>query len=180
MAADAQQAHWERTYASRTDYFGEIASEPARAALERFEADGAHDLLELGSGQGRDTHLFLTAGLRVTALDYATDGLDQIASKARAAGLADALTLVATDVRDPLRLEDASFDASYSHMLFSMALTTVELEALMAEVKRVVRSGGLWSTRSATRQTRTSVEESTTATACSKWAGSSCTSSIEN
>jgi SAM-dependent methyltransferase len=143
LAADAQQTQWERTYANRTDFFGEIASEPARAALERFEADGAHDLLELGSGQGRDTLLFLTAGLRVTALDYATDGLDQIASKARAAGLEDALTLVAADVRDPLRLEDASFDASYSHMLFSMALTTVELEALMAEVKRVVRSGGL-------------------------------------
>jgi SAM-dependent methyltransferase len=143
LAADDQQAQWERTYANRTDFFGKSASEPARAALERFEADGAQDLLELGSGQGRDTLLFLTAGLRVTALDYATDGLEQIASKARAAGVADALSLVTADVRHPLPLEDASFDACYSHMLFNMALTTLELEALMAEVKRVVRRGGL-------------------------------------
>jgi len=143
LAADAQHAQWERTYANRTDFFGESPSEPARAALERFEADGAHDLLELGSGQGRDTLLFLTAGLRVTALDYAADGLEQIASKARAAGVADALSLVPADVRRPLTLEDASCDACYSHMLFNMALTTLELEALMAEVKRVVRPAGL-------------------------------------
>jgi SAM-dependent methyltransferase len=143
LAADAQHAQWERTYANRADFFGESASQPARAALKRFEADAVNDLLELGSGQGRDTLFFLAAGLRVTALDYATDGLEQIASKARAAEIAEALSLMPADVRRPLRLEDASFDACYSHMLLNMALTTLELEVLMAEVKRVVRAGGL-------------------------------------
>ena len=79
--ADAQHAQWERTYANRPDFFGESPSEPARAALERFKAAGARHLLELGAGQGRDTQLFLGAGLRVTALDYAEDGLEQLASK---------------------------------------------------------------------------------------------------
>ena len=111
--------------------------------MERFRAAGVRNLLELGSGQGRDTQLFLAAGLRVTALDYAEDGLEQIASKANALGAADAFSPLAADVRRPLALEDASFDACYSHMLFSMALTTLELEALAAEVQRVVRPGGL-------------------------------------
>jgi SAM-dependent methyltransferase len=143
VAADPQHSQWERTYANRADFFGESASDPARAALERFEATGVRDVLELGSGQGRDTLFFLAAGLHVTALDYVSGGLEQIGSKARAAGTAEGLTLMPADVRQPLPTEDASFDACYSHMLFNMALTTSGLEALMAEVKRVVRPGGL-------------------------------------
>ena len=141
--ADAQHAQWQRTYATRPDFFGEGASAPARAALARFQAAGVRDLLELGSGQGRDTLLFLAAGLQVTALDYAEDGLEQIASKAHAIGAAAAFSLMPADVRRPLAFGDASFDACYSHMLFSMELTTLELEALAAEVQRVVRPGGL-------------------------------------
>jgi SAM-dependent methyltransferase len=143
VAADPQHSQWERTYANRADFFGESASDPARAALERLEAAGVRDVLELGSGQGRDTLFFLAAGLHVTALDYVSGGLEQIGSKARAAGTAEGLTLMPADVRQPLPTEDASFDACYSHMLFNMALTTSGLEALMAEVKRVVRPGGL-------------------------------------
>ena len=141
--ADAQHAQWQRTYANRPDFFGESASEPARAALARFEVAGVRNLLELGSGQGRDTLLFLAAGLQVTALDYAGDGLEQIADKAYAAGTADAISLMPADVRVALAVENASFDACYSHMLFSMELTTSELEALAAEVRRLVRPGGL-------------------------------------
>lgn len=143
LDADAQHLQWGRTYATRADFFGAGASDPARAALQRFEAAKVRDLLELGSGQGRDTLFFLEAGLRVTALDYASDALEQIASKARAAGTVEALTLLPADVRRPLPPEDASFDACYSHMLFNMALTTSQLEALVAEVKRVVHPGGL-------------------------------------
>jgi len=47
------------------------------------------------------------------------------------------------DVRQPLPFEDDSFDACYSHMLFSMAFTTAELEFLSQEVKRVLRPSGL-------------------------------------
>jgi len=40
------------------------------------------------------------------------------------------------DIRNPLPLDDASFDACYSHMLYSMALGTPELERLSQEVWR--------------------------------------------
>jgi SAM-dependent methyltransferase len=47
------------------------------------------------------------------------------------------------DVRQRLPFADAGVDASYSHMLLCMALTTPELERLVAELRRVVRPGGL-------------------------------------
>jgi SAM-dependent methyltransferase len=47
------------------------------------------------------------------------------------------------DMREPLPLPGDSTDASYSHMLFCMALTTVELERLADELRRVLRPGGL-------------------------------------
>ncbi len=112
-------------------------------ALQRFEAESAHEILELGSGQGRDTVFLAAAGMVVTALDYAEEGLAQIIATATAAGVGNHVTAVTADVRDPLPLPDASFDACYSHMLLCMALTTPDLERLVAEVCRVVRPGGL-------------------------------------
>jgi len=53
------------------------------------------------------------------------------------------VTMAAHDMREPLPLSDDSIDASYSHMLFCMALTTGELERLALELRRVLRPGGL-------------------------------------
>ena len=140
---DAQQGHWTRTFEKRTDFLGGDASAIGQGALERFRAADARDLLELGAGQGRDTLLFVTAGLKVTAVDYAAPGLGQIAAKA-AASVPDArLTTVEADVRRPLPFDDESFDAVYAHMLLCMALSTPELESLAAEIRRVLRPDGL-------------------------------------
>ncbi len=138
-----QQAHWSRTFAARPGFLGDEPSEPGRAAVRRFLDAGVRDVLELGPGQGRDTLLFAAAGLRVTALDYAESGLGQIAEKASHAGLAGSVRTVVGDARDSLAMPTASFDACYSHMLFCMALTTRQIERLMAELRRVVRPGGL-------------------------------------
>ena len=110
-----------RTYATRRDFLAAAASEPARRAAERFQTEGARELLELGPGQGRDSLFFAAAGLTVTAIDFAEDGLDQIAHKAERAGLNQAITTVHHDVRQPLPLPNASFDACFAQMLFSMA-----------------------------------------------------------
>jgi SAM-dependent methyltransferase len=139
---DRQRDHWTTTFSSRPDFLGAGASEPARAALTRFEQAGVRELLELGAGQGRDTLLFAQAGLHVTALDYASEGLRQIAAKAADLGLGERIETASADVRVPLPFADASFDACFSHMLFCMALTTAELERLAGEVRRVLRLGG--------------------------------------
>lgn len=139
-----QHEQWARTFAARADFLGADPSEAGRAALARFLSAGARDVLELGPGQGRDTLLFAAAGLSVTALDYAEPGLAQIVDKAVAVGLTGSIRTVVADARGPLALPASSFDASYAHMLLCMSLTTLEIERLVAEVRRVLRPGGLF------------------------------------
>ena len=141
-AIDSQRAHWTTTFSSHPDMYGTSASEPARAALRLFAQHRVVDVVELGAGQGRDTLAFLRAGHRVTALDYSADALSSIAARAPAAVGSDQLRTVVHDVREALPLPDASADAVYSHMLFNMALTSDELVALAAEVRRVLRPAG--------------------------------------
>jgi SAM-dependent methyltransferase len=140
---DAQRAHWQSTFQANPEMYGIEPSEPGAYAVDLFGHAHVRDVLELGAGQGRDTHAFLRAGMTVTALDYSPNALADVEKEAEAAGTASRLTTLAHDVRQPIALPDASVDAVYSHMLFNMALTTSELDALTAEVHRVLRPGGL-------------------------------------
>ena len=123
--------------------YGDEPSAAAVAAADVFEAAGATTVVELGAGQGRDTLYLARRGLHVHALDFAPEGLDAIETKAGAAGLADRVTVEIHDVRQRLPFADDSVDVSFSHMLFCMALTTPELDRLAADLRRVVRPGGL-------------------------------------
>ena len=138
-----QQEHWAATFAANPDMYGTDPSAPGIAAAETFAAAGHVSVLELGAGQGRDTLYLARQGLRVTALEYAPDAVETISAKVHAAGLADMVSVARHDIRQPLPLRDDSIDASYSHMLFCMALTTSELERLAGELRRVLRAGGL-------------------------------------
>jgi SAM-dependent methyltransferase len=97
-----QHQKWSETFATRPDFLGSDASEPGRAAATRFATAHAVNILELGPGQGRDTLFFAERGFRVTALDFAQAGLDQIMAKAGAMGVGTAVQTVVGDVRDPL------------------------------------------------------------------------------
>ncbi len=140
---DRQREHWCGSYEPGVERFGAEASEPAQAAAVLFTAERKRLLLELGAGQGRDTLHFACSGLRVQALDYADSAVEALQVKVAAAGFSDEVSVSQHDVREPLPFADESFDACYSHMLLCMALTTEELEALAAEVRRVLRPGGL-------------------------------------
>jgi SAM-dependent methyltransferase len=141
--ARGQQQHWAETFRAHPDMYGLEPSEAAVAAADRFTEAGISDVVELGAGQGRDTLYLAARGLRVTAFDFAPDAVRAIRDKARAAGIADRVTVERRDVRAGVRLGDGAADACYSHMLFCMAFTTAELERLAGEVHRVVRPGGL-------------------------------------
>lgn len=138
-----QHEHWQSTFLANPQMYGAEPSQSGAYAARLFTAENAHAITELGAGQGRDTLAFLRAGQRVTALDYAPQGLDELARTAAAAGLSERLTTIVGDVREPLPLADGSADAVYSHMLFTMALSTDELIELAAQVHRVLRPGGL-------------------------------------
>lgn len=140
---DAQARHWESTLGTKPEMFGRDPSEPARRSFAEFRAAGVERILELGGGQGRDSLFFAAEGFAVHVLDYAPAGVEAILRKAEQAGLGSRLTVAQHDVRRPLPVPDATVDACYSHMLFCMALTTTELEALSREILRVLRPGGL-------------------------------------
>lgn len=140
---NGQIINWEKTYSLNTEVFGDEPSEVARKTAELFRQEGSTNILELGGGQGRDTLYFASQGFNVTCLDYAAEGVKNIAQKAQEAGLSHAINVICHDVRQSLPFTDASFDACYSHMLFCMALTTVELVFLSQEIRRILKPGGL-------------------------------------
>ena len=138
-----QRQHWQTVFGDNPNMYGLDPSEPGRFAVDAFTRERAREVLELGSGQGRDTLALLDAGLRVIALDYATDVLTSLQQNAHARGVGERLEVMDHDVRAPLPLPDGAVDGVYSHMLFNMALSTAELEVLAREVHRVLRPGGL-------------------------------------
>lgn len=123
--------------------FGVEPSHAARSAAAVFRQEGQKQILELGSGQGRDTLFLLQSGFEVWALDYSAAGLEELRRKAERWGLDDSLQTARHDVRQPLPFAADTFDGCFSHMLFCMALTIGELETLSAEIRRVLKPGGL-------------------------------------
>ena len=138
-----QREHWQITYQANPNMYGTDPSEAGAYAAELFKRQHVREVMELGSGHGRDTVAFLQAGLRVSALDYSSQALASLQHTATEAGLAERLVTLVHDIREPLPLPDASADAVYSHMLFSMALSTAQLIRLADDVRRVLRPGGL-------------------------------------
>ncbi|MFJ6782841.1 class I SAM-dependent methyltransferase [Streptomyces yangpuensis] len=142
--AEVQREHWQQTYGEHPGMYGEEPSEPAVHAAAVFHAAGAHEVLELGAGHGRDALYLAREGFTVRAADFSPAGLGQLRAAARAQGIETRVTTVVHDVRDPLPLPDASVDAVFAHMLLCMALSTTELHALVAQVRRVLRPGGVF------------------------------------
>lgn len=140
---NGQKHHWEQMYYEDPEMFGKEPSKPAQKAAALSKKEGRAKILELGSGQGRDTFFFAKNNFQVTALDYTKEGIEAIIEKASTMGLSKSVKAISHDVRAPLPFAGESFDACYSHMLYCMALTTSELEFLSGEVKRVLKPGGL-------------------------------------
>jgi SAM-dependent methyltransferase len=140
----AQREHWERTYHAHPGLYGAQPSGAAVYAAEVFRDAGVHTVLELGAGHGRDALFFARSGFTVRAADFSPTGLAQLRAAATAEGLGDRVTTTEADVRDPLPLCDGAVDAVFAHMLLSMALSTRQLHVLVAEIRRVLRPGGVF------------------------------------
>lgn len=110
--------------------------------MEVFRAAGAETVLELGSGHGRDALFFARSGFTVIATDFSPVGLEQLRAAALAADLGKLVTTDTCDVREPLPTPGSSVDGVFAHMLLCMAPWTNEIEALVDEIRRVLRPGG--------------------------------------
>jgi ubiquinone/menaquinone biosynthesis C-methylase UbiE len=130
---------WDDVYAKDTAFFGD---EPSKFAIRCYDTMKKNDLkrvLEIGCGQGRDCLFFASKNLEVTALDYSQTAINNLLEKLQKNMHINALV---HDMKKPLPFDDGMFDAVYSHMFFSMRLTTDELRFVFQEVKRVLKNNG--------------------------------------
>jgi len=134
----------------KKEFFGPDPSDFGLRSADTFQKCGFNKILELGCGQGRDTVMFLRKGFDVTATDFCQAGIDQVNECASCNGLVQNLKLLRVDMKEGLPFADGTFDAVYSHMLFTMQFTEKELAKMMDDVRRVLKPGGynIYSVRS--------------------------------
>jgi len=72
------------------------------------------NLLDLGSGNGRDSLYFTRKGIRVTVVDWSKSGLDQLRKLAKQKKIAN-LEVIPQDISQ-LRFKPNSFDVIYTHL----------------------------------------------------------------
>ena len=139
---------WEMVYASYPGkyFFGQEPSQIARTALSFFQTFGGDPanavVLDLGSGEGRDTAYFAAAGLKVVARDIAPTGL----AKTRALldgrdlplGLVDAAV---EDVRD-FAYPEAAYDIALAANVYQF-LRPEEVPGHIARLQGATKPGGL-------------------------------------
>ena len=123
--------------------FGLEPSIPAKKSLELFKKKNITKIIELGAGLGRDTIFFAQNLIHVNALDYSPSGIKVINKKAEKQNLSNLISTKIFDVRKKLPFESNSIDACFSHMLYCMALTNIELENLNNEICRVLKPNGI-------------------------------------
>ncbi len=123
--------------------FGLEPSFPAKKAIKLFKEQKIKKIIELGAGLGRDTIFFAKNSIHVEALDYSPSAIKVINEKAEKQNLSNYISTKIFDIRKKLPFKDNSVDACFSHMLYCMALTNIELESLNNEICRVLKPNGI-------------------------------------
>jgi SAM-dependent methyltransferase len=138
-----QSQQWEDNFSSKPEMFGLEPSLAARKALELFKQKNLKNVLELGSGLGRDSIFFACNFIKLKVLDYSPSAIKIINQKIEKKNLTKFISAKLFDVRKKLPFEDNSFEACYSHMLYCMAMTNKELENLNNEICRILKPNGI-------------------------------------
>ena len=138
-----QSQQWEDNFSSKPEMFGLEPSLAARKALELFKQKNLKNVLELGSGLGRDSIFFACNFIKLKVLDYSPSAIKIINQKIEKKNLTKFISAKLFDVRKKLPFEDNSFEACYSHMLYCMAMTNKELENLNDEICRILKPNGI-------------------------------------
>ena len=140
---DQQSQHWEKNFSNKPEMFGLEPSLPSKKALKVFQENKISKVVELGAGLGRDTIFFASNSIQITALDYSPSGIKVINEKAEKQNLKNLISTKIFDIRKKLPFKDNSIEACFSHMLYCMALTSIELEGLNNEICRILKPGGI-------------------------------------
>ena len=123
--------------------FGLGPSFPAKQSVELFKEKNIKNIIELGAGLGRDTIFFAKNSINVKALDYSPSAIKIINEKAEKKSLSNLVSAKIFDIRKKLPFKDNSIEACFSHMLYCMALSSLELNNLNDEILRVLKPNGI-------------------------------------
>jgi SAM-dependent methyltransferase len=140
---DQQSQYWEYSFLNKPEMFGLEPSQAAINTLKTLKEQNIKKVVELGAGLGRDTIFFAKNSIRVSALDYSSTAIKIINKKVLENNLSNFVSSKIFDVRKKLPFDDNSVEAFFSHMLYCMALTTVELKYLNSEICRILKPGGI-------------------------------------
>ena len=140
---DQQSQYWESNFLGKPEMFGLEPSEAAINTLKNFKEKNINKIVEFGAGLGRDTLFFAKNSINVEALDYSPAAIKIINKKVLENKLSNLISTKIFDVRKKLPFEDSSVEACFSHMLYCMALSTIELKYLNSEIWRILKSGGI-------------------------------------
>jgi len=138
-----QSQHWERNFSSKPEMFGVEASVAATSSAKIFKEKNVKKIIELGSGQGRDTIFFAKNGFNIEALDYSFSAVKDIINKSKEYNLENSVNANVFDLRNKLPYKSGTFDGCFSHMLYCMAFSIEEIVDLNNEVHRVLKKGGV-------------------------------------
>lgn len=131
---------WVERYRTEKFIWGKEPSPCARDAVARFDSRGAGDVLILGCGYGRDAGWMAEHGLRVTAVDFADEGL-KLARSWLSAGRPSEVNFVLDNITE-LDAPDSHFDAVFSHRTLHLLLSVERLRRALAQIHRVLKPGG--------------------------------------
>ena len=137
---DQQSQHWETSFLNKPEMFG---LEPSIAAIKSLKFLKGKNIVELGAGLGRDTIFFAQNSIHVKALDYSQEAIKAINIKSKKLDLKEFIKTKVFDVRKKLPFNNDTIDACFSHMLYCMALSNLDLENLNKEIHRILKPGGI-------------------------------------
>ena len=137
---DQQSQHWDKNFSNKPEMFGH---KPSVAAVKSLNFFKGKKIVELGAGLGRDTIFFAQNSIQVEALDYSQKAIEIINNKSKKLNLTQFIKTKIFDVRKKLPFDDNTIDGCFSHMLYCMALTNLEIENLNKEICRILKPKGI-------------------------------------
>ena len=140
---DQQSQHWEKNFSNKPEMFGLEPSSAAKKSLVLFKEKNIKKIVELGAGLGRDTIFFAQNLIHVKALDYSPAAIKNINEKIAKNNLENFISTQVFDIREKLPFNDNSVEGCFSHMLYCMALSNVDLENLNKEICRILKPNGI-------------------------------------
>jgi SAM-dependent methyltransferase len=146
-----QQQAWNQEYQNAQGVPTSTRTRPSSAVkrlmsyIADHELDAGKDAIDLGCGIGRNAVYLAEEGYKVTAVDFSERALKKFRHTLAKHPQASHIRTEQTDLAKKLPFTDNSFDLAID-IVTTMTLTPDELPILEAELRRVIRPGGLFLT----------------------------------